>query len=119
MHVSCLAVNAAGRLWIEAGAMSGLTGSTSDSEFQAALSSAELFRQLLESAPDAIVGIGRDGPIAFVNAQTEALFGYARATLIGELVEKLVPERYHGGHRSGYFTDPRTRPMGDCPANCV
>ena len=90
-------------------------GIRSNSEFQAALSSAELFRQLLESAPDAIVGIGRDGRIAFVNAQTEKLFGYARAQLIGEPVEKLVPERYHGahgGHRSGYFTDPRTRPMG-------
>ena len=88
---------------------------TSDSEFEAAVSSAELFRQLLESAPDAIVGIGRDGRIAFINAQTEKLFGYARAELIGEPVEKLVPERYHGahgGHRSGYFTDPRTRPMG-------
>ena len=87
----------------------------SDTEFQAALSSAELFRQLLESAPDAIVGIGRDGRIAFVNAQTEKLFGYPREALIGETVEKLVPARYHGahgGHRSGYFTDPRTRPMG-------
>jgi len=87
----------------------------SDTEFQAALSSAELFRQLLESAPDAIVGIGRDGRIAFVNAQTEKLFGYPRDALIGETVEKLVPARYHGahgGHRSGYFTDPRTRPMG-------
>ena len=90
-------------------------GSTSDSEFQAALSSAELFRQLLESAPDAIVGISRDGRIAFVNAQTEKLFGYARDELLGEAVEKLVPSRYHGAHgehRSSYFADPRTRPMG-------
>ncbi|MEY2513820.1 MAG: hypothetical protein QOJ89_1178 [bacterium] len=90
-------------------------GTTWDSEFQAALSSAELFRQLLESAPDAIVGIGRDGRIAFVNAQTEKLFGYARDQLLGERVEKLVPERYraaHSGHRGAYFTDPRTRPMG-------
>ncbi len=88
---------------------------TTNPDFQAALSSAELFRQLLESAPDAIVGIGRDGRIAFVNAQTEKLFGYPRETLIGEPVEQLVPQRYHGahsGHRSGYFTDPRTRPMG-------
>ena len=88
---------------------------TPDAEFQAALSSAELFRQLLESAPDAIVGIGRDGRIAFVNAQTEKLFGYARDELIGASVEKLVPERYrgaHSAHRSGYFTDPRTRSMG-------
>ncbi len=93
----------------------GAIGITPDSEFKAALSSAELFRQLLESAPDAIVGIGRDGAIVLVNAQTEKLFGYARDELIGERVEKLVPARYHGahgGHRSGYFHDPRTRSMG-------
>jgi two-component system sensor histidine kinase/response regulator len=77
--------------------------------------SAALFEQLLESAPDAIVGIGQDGRIVVVNAQTEKLFGYARQELVGEPVEKLVPERFRGGHgdrRSGYFTDPRTRPMG-------
>ncbi|MEA2274558.1 MAG: two-component system, sensor histidine kinase and response regulator [Solirubrobacteraceae bacterium] len=88
---------------------------SSDSELQAALRSAELFRQLLESAPDAIVGIGRDGLIVLVNAQTEKLFGYSRESLVGEPVDKLVPERYrggHGGHRSGYFSDPRTRSMG-------
>ena len=73
------------------------------------------FRQLLESAPDAIVGVGRDGRIVLVNSQTEQLFGYPRDDLIGQPVEKLVPARYrdtHGGHRNGYFGDPRTRPMG-------
>jgi PAS domain S-box-containing protein len=73
------------------------------------------FQQLLESAPDAIVGVGRDGAIVLVNSQTEQLFGYARAELIGEPVETLVPERFRGGHdahRGGYFNDPKTRPMG-------
>ena len=56
--------------------------STSDTEFQAALSSAELFRQLLESAPDAIVGIGRDGSefpaeISLSSIETEAGIGLA------------------------------------------
>ena len=86
-----------------------------ESEFRAALSSGEVFRELLESAPDAIVGIGRDGRIVLVNSQTEKLFGYSREALFGEPVETLVPARFraaHGGHRSGYFTDPRTRPMG-------
>src|SRR4051794_10686759 len=73
------------------------------------------FEQFLEFAPDAIVGIGDDDNVVLVNAQTEALFGYARDELLGKPVEILVPERFrdvHPGHRSGFFTDPRTRPMG-------
>jgi PAS domain S-box-containing protein len=70
---------------------------------------------LLELTPDAIVGIGRDGLIVLVNAQTEALFGHAREELLGQPVEMLVPQRFRDEHRSdraGYFADPRTRPMG-------
>lgn len=73
------------------------------------------FEQLLEAAPDAIVGVGDDGRIVLVNGQVEALFGYERKELLGHEVEALVPERFrggHSGHRSGYFAEPRTRPMG-------
>ena len=73
------------------------------------------FRGLLESAPDAMVIVGRDGRIVLVNSQTERLFGYPRAELIGSPVDNLVPQRYrdkHPAHRTGFFSQPRTRAMG-------
>jgi protein-histidine pros-kinase len=50
-----------------------------------------------------------------VNAQTEALFGYARKELIGKKVEILIPERHHtshDGHRADFAKSPRVRQMG-------
>jgi PAS domain S-box-containing protein len=75
----------------------------------------DLFRQLLESAPDAMVIVDRDARIVLVNAQTERLFGYPRAELLGEPIEKLVPKRLRGAHvlhRQGYMREPKVRSMG-------
>jgi PAS domain S-box-containing protein len=75
----------------------------------------ERLAQLIESAPDAVVIIDAAGKIQLVNEQTEQMFGYDRADLVGQTVESLLPERYHRqhvGHRAGYFAHPRTRPMG-------
>ncbi|HEY1424653.1 MAG TPA: PAS domain S-box protein, partial [Candidatus Acidoferrum sp.] len=74
-----------------------------------------VFRTLIESAPDGIVIVGQEGRIVVVNAQTEKLFGYDRAELLGKPLEILIPERFRGrhrGHRAGFMTNPQPRPMG-------
>jgi PAS domain S-box-containing protein len=73
------------------------------------------FRSLLETAPDAMVLAGAHGRMVLVNAQTEKLFGYARAELLGNSVDMLVPPRFREKHprqRSQYFAEPKVRPMG-------
>ena len=75
----------------------------------------EKFRALLEAAPDAMVIVDKTGRIVLVNAQAERLFGYPKAELLGESVEKLGPDRFrarHPGHRAGYFAEPEVRAMG-------
>jgi PAS domain S-box-containing protein len=74
-----------------------------------------VFRGLLETAPDAIVGVDPDGTIVLINAQTERLFGYTRAELVGQPIELLVPDRFQHAHpnfRAGYFADPQPRALG-------
>jgi PAS domain S-box-containing protein len=75
----------------------------------------EKFRGLLESAPDAIVIVDTSGTIVLVNTQTERLFGYPRAELLGQSVDVLVPDRFrgsHGAHRTQFVADPNVREMG-------
>jgi protein-histidine pros-kinase len=74
-----------------------------------------LFEGLLESAPDAMLVVDRRGRIVLVNGQAERMFGYRRAELVGEPIERLVPARYRGlhrAHRDGFLDRPAHRPMG-------
>jgi len=73
------------------------------------------FSQLFEGAPDAMVIVNAAGVIVLANNQAVALFGHPRQELIGRPIEDLVPPRFRGhhpAHRTGYFHDPRSRPMG-------
>jgi len=77
--------------------------------------SEQLFRGLLDSAPDAMVIVDISGTIQVVNAQTERLFGYTRAELRDQSVDLLLPERFriaHVRHRVGYLSKPLARQMG-------
>ena len=75
----------------------------------------EKFRNLLESAPDAMVIVDSQGNVQLVNEQTERLFGYSREDLVGKPVELLIPHRFqrqHVAHRYLYSEAPRPREMG-------
>jgi protein-histidine pros-kinase len=73
------------------------------------------FRDVLESTPDAIIIANSTGLVVLANSQAERMFGYQNGELRGQPIEVLLPERFRGshvGHRSTYFTQPRTRTMG-------
>jgi PAS domain S-box-containing protein len=91
------------------------TASTNTGNILPGWEDAELFRALVEFAPDAVVVADEQGRIALVNRQAEELFGYAREELLGAELEMLVPARYrrsNPAYPSGYLFDPVPRPMG-------
>jgi PAS domain S-box-containing protein len=49
------------------------------------------FQNLFEFAPDATLMVDADGKILRVNRQLEQVFGYARADLVGQSLEKITP----------------------------
>jgi PAS domain S-box-containing protein len=74
-----------------------------------------LLLDLLDSLPDGLVVVSREGNIVLVNAQTEAMFGYRQEEMLGRPVEMLLAEPHRSGHREHrqrYFEAPQIRAMG-------
>lgn len=72
------------------------------------------FRNLVQSAPVAIIITNVQGNVTLLNQQVESLFGYQPEELIGQPVEILVPEAHHDQHlehRARYLKRPRVRQM--------
>jgi len=76
-----------------------------DARERAARRDAEtMFRDVLEHAPDPMIVVNGEGAIVLANGQTERVFGYARAELVGGPLLRLIPEGLGAGnarHRDG------------------
>ena len=75
-----------------------------------------LLERAVELAPCAMLMVDARGVIVMVNAQTESTFGYARADLLGQPLEKLIPARWrsqHPGQREGFLRHAMVRAMGE------
>jgi PAS domain S-box-containing protein len=74
----------------------------------------QVFDQIAEVAPSAMIMIGQDGRVVMMNAQAEILFGYKRKEVVGQLVDMLLPERFRGGHpalRTAFMPGPGSAPV--------
>ncbi|MCX6314783.1 MAG: ATP-binding protein [Sphingobacteriales bacterium] len=76
----------------------------------------ERFEALFQFASMGILVANSGGEIVLANDFLITLFGYDNADeLVGNKIEKLIPQRYHSGHvhqRDHYMQEPKRRPMG-------
>jgi PAS domain S-box-containing protein len=73
------------------------------------------FEALFNSASMAIIVVDKHGKIVMANDYANNLFAYTNDSMIGELLEKLIPQRYHHhhvGYRDHYIEQPKARTMG-------
>lgn len=75
-----------------------------------------IVRSLAEAAPDALFLVNAQREIIFVNSKGRDLFGYREDQLLGQTIERLVPEAQREQHveqHQGYVQNPRFRSMGE------
>ena len=63
----------------------------------------EIYRNIIEQAPDAILYADREGLIRLWNRGAELMFGFSADEAIGQSLDLIIPERLRGRHWEGYF----------------
>jgi PAS domain S-box-containing protein len=72
--------------------------------------SEERFREVVQTAPDAIVLSDGEGRVLSWNGAAERLFGYAAGEVLGQSLTMIMPERYRANHERAL---ERVRTIGD------
>lgn len=69
----------------------------------------EKYRQIVETAGDAVVSINQNHEVVYMNAAAESLFGYRRAEILGGDLAPLIPSEHRLAHRHYVERYVRTR----------
>lgn len=77
---------------------------------QALTASEDRFREVVQTAPDAIVLADDEGHILSWNSAAERLFGYSAEEVLGQSLTMIMPERYRASHQRAL---DRVRLTGD------
>ncbi|BDG02989.1 PAS domain-containing protein [Anaeromyxobacter oryzae] len=62
----------------------------------------DLYRQIVEGSPDAVILGDREGVIRLWNAGATAIFGFTAEEAIGRSMDLIIPERLRARHWDGY-----------------
>ena len=77
---------------------------------QALTASEDRFREVVQTAPDAIILADGEGRILSWNGAAERLFGYTAQEMLGQFLTLIMPERYRLNHQRAL---DRVRTTGD------
>ncbi len=80
-----------------------------------AMDRAELAGALIDSCPDGLLLVDRDGVIQLANPVASTMFGRSEDDLVGSSIDDLVPPEFRSTHpqrRAAYTAAPSSRPMG-------
>jgi nitric oxide dioxygenase len=62
----------------------------------------DLYRQLVHSAPDAVMVTDAQGKITLWNPGAEEVFGYTAEEALGQTLDIIIPERLRNRHWEGF-----------------
>jgi len=72
---------------------------TSVNEMQEVVQELEKFRQIVETATEAVVTINQNHEVVFMNAAAERMFGYQREEVLGGDLAPLIPSEHRAKHK--------------------
>lgn len=80
-----------------------------DSDLRDLVEELEKYRQIVETAGDAVVTINENHEVVYMNRAAEKMFGFAREELLGGDLTPLIPDEHKASHRHYVLRYLRTR----------